>query len=85
MSDRAAELSVMCKGRDFLEREVLAEPVKVVVFIRVGDDGKSIIASVSSLNCPHATGGTEQFCRASRASKGLNVGCGYAFKMPSPS
>ena len=73
---------VECKGRDRNRNEVLVKPVAARVIISQHKDSDIL---TSRVDCPHATGGHGQNCKALRPKSdkiGEGIVCAYSFDIP---
>ena len=73
---------IMCRGRNSMRQEVLAEPVGAVVTVTCYDKKNISLA----IKCPHNTGGHGDRCKASHPpgvdKVGDGVACPYAAYIP---
>ena len=76
-------LTIRCKGRNAARKEVLPEPVYVIVTIAQPAENENDI--FLSVECPHNTGGHGQRCKASHPEidkVGDGIACPYAVDIP---
>ena len=73
---------IECKGRNLLRKDVLSEPVRVLVEIFKSPDSNTISSNVE---CPYNIGGHGDRCKASHPEvdkKEVGVSCPYSFDIP---
>lgn len=73
---------IECRGRNLLRKEVLPEPVLVLVEI-FKFSGSNHLSSI--VECPYNTGGHGDRCKASHPEvdkKEVGISCPYSFDIP---